>query len=228
MEEEQLDHLFERYSADLTDEEAFERLSPEARGHLGGYAVHRMRHGMRNRFLWRVVFGAVPVAAAACVVWLVLPKEAMLGMVTVAGDPADLFKRAGGAEVHDRFWIGIGVKEPCWIHIVERTARGNLVVLRPHPSSDEYAVRAPDRVQLGPFRTMEPNAPSGPSQVTHIMVIAASQALSGDILATSVQDQLAPGRSAGDIAAALAQLAASLKRQHGWEVLSQEVNTSSE
>lgn len=219
MDEDRLQSLLEQYGVGLTDEEALENLRPEVRDQLRAYAARHIQARQRARLVRRTILGLVPIAAAACIVWLLLPRDALLSRVVIAGDAQGLFVRAGPtAPVRDEFWIGIDVAATCWIHLIERTAAGELIVIRPQASSDDYSVNVSDRVGLGPFRVIEANAPAGPSRVTHVLVIAASQPASGETLAGAVPDHLAAGEDEGRIAAALDALAESLEQDHGWSV----------
>lgn len=226
MEEEQLDHLLERYSASLTDAEAFDELTPELRERLRAYAVRGLHIRARARLLRGAVFVLGSLAAVACIVWLLLPREAMLSLVTVAGDPDSLFTRAGVAPIQDRFWIGAVVERPCWIHIVQRTAAGDLIAARPSASSDDYGVHVSDRVQLGSFRVIEPNAPSEAGRLTHVLIVAAPQALSGEMLDTVFPEQLAPDKSEAEVEAKLDELVRSLRQKHGWEVRHRKIDSN--
>ena len=229
MDADQLQSLLERYGDGLTDEEALEKLRPEVRDQLRAYAARHIQARQRARFVRRTLLGLIPIAAAACILWLLLAAEVLLSRVVVAGEARELFVRAGPtAPVRDEFWVGIEVAAPCWIHLLERTAAGELIAIRPQASSDDYSVNVSDRVALGPFRVIEPNAPAGPSRVTHVLVIAASQAVSGETLAGAVPDHLAADEDEEKVAAALDGLAETLEQDHGWSVRYQRVGSISD
>ncbi len=229
MEEDQLKSLLEQYGTSLTDEEALQKLRPEVVDQLRAHAAKQLWARRKPRLVRRTMLCLVPFAAAACIIWLVWPRAALLDQVVVAGDAKELFVRAAPAvPVQDEFWVGVEVTAPCWVYLVERTEAGELIAARPQASSDDYSVHVSDRAGLGPFRVVEANAPAGPSEVTHVIVIAVPDPIPIEALAENIPNHIALQGDEKEISTALDDLAKSLEEAHGWSARYQRVRTDSD
>jgi len=215
-----VERILEEYARDLSEEELFAQLPPEARGSLAKYAVQSFRRA-RNRPRARLLaIGTATLSVAACLLIFVFwPRGAEFGLsVHVSSNAESLFSRGvPTTAAGDEFWVGVDVKTPAWIHVVERVESGHLIVIRLGPGTDPHGVHVADRARFGPFKKVEQNTPVGASLVTHLMVIASEASVAEDKLAAATPRNAASGKAAAAAGDDLADLAKSLARTYGWQ-----------
>lgn len=208
-----VEKLLQRYADTLPDAEALARVRPELSGKTG------VRRGIaspdgRRRILRLGLLGGATMSLAAVLLFLLLPRADLTLSVSVAASPSDLFVRRGeSGPLRDQFWIGVQVGSPCWIHLIQRTENGYLVIARPERSTDRYAYRVGGRAELGPFKVVETNTPAGPSALTHLMVVAAKHEISSEVIAGAMPDFIAVGGNREQVFHELDRLANTLRRR---------------
>mgnify|MGYP001571871801 CR=1 FL=1 len=218
MDSRDVEKLLQRYADALPDADAMARMRPEVKEKLAG-RPESARRRMVHRYLKLGLFGGIPLSIAAVLLFLLTPGADLGLSVSIAGRPSDLFvRRVEQAPLHDQFWVGIRVRTPSWVHLIERTENGYLVISRPQRTTDRYAYHVSGRAELGPFSLVEANTPTGPSALTHLLVVASEGELSGERLADAVPDRIAVNESDEKILRELYELANILRRQFNWVV----------